>query len=447
MPSFNQDTPRGVVQKVLLHWMGCNTQQSIASTLVGSLLVVRLLVVRLLVASLLLIGFLTGAAAQAPLEVSSATPSATPSAIAPTAHTAHVPPLLTAPHWVLSHWQPGAAPALVASVAADSPAHPASITKLLTAYVVMQAVAKNEITLNSLLTVSALAAAQDGSRVGYRVGEQVVVHDALQGMLAISGNDAALALAQHVGGSAEAFVARMNAASSALGLTHSRWQNPHGLTDAQHTSSARDLALLAHALWTQFPQVRPWLGVKTYTWNGVTQSNRNSLLWRDATVDGLKTGRTDAAGYNLAASSVWRVTVAGDTYDWRLASVVLGAPSAASRASDTAALLAWGRSAYVPWRLYAAGQFAGVLTVAGAVGQQVAHLPTPLWLVLPKASTPAQLRYELAAEPRATAPLAAGALIGHLRVYDGSQLLATRAVVSAHAIDRSTWWARAWFTL
>jgi serine-type D-Ala-D-Ala carboxypeptidase (penicillin-binding protein 5/6) len=316
-------------------------------------------------------------------------------------------PALSAPHWILQHWPPTGAAHTLTAHSAEKATHPASITKLLTAYVTLQAVARGEIALTSRLTISDTAVKQEGSRVGYLASERVTVHDALQGMLAISGNDAAWALAQHLSaGDVSAFASRMNAASKTLGLSHSQWQNPHGLTQESHVSSAADLAKIAHALWHDFPHARPWLGVKTYTWNGVTQSNRNSLLWRDATVDGLKTGHTDAAGYNLAAISNWRVFVGGDAYDWRLASVVLGADTKAARTADTAALLAWGRSTFVPWLLYPAGQSLGKVQVGGAVGAHSATAAAAIWQVLAMGQHPSALRYELLPAANVVAPVA-----------------------------------------
>ena len=354
------------------------------------------------------------------------------------------PTPLSSPQWMLQHWRSDAEPLTLASQAADVPTHPASITKLLTAYITLRAIEKRELTLASTLTVSAAAVAQDGTRVGYRVGERVSVQDALQGMLAISGNDAAWALGEQVGGSMDGFITRMNAAAAALGLRSSKWRNPHGLTQEGHHSSASDLLTIAHALWRDFPFARPWLGVKTYTWHGVEQSNRNSLLWRDATVDGFKTGRTDAAGYNLAASSQWRVMVENDAYDWRLTSVVLGAATAQARAADSAALLAWGRSTFAPWRLYAVGTALGTVAVSGAVGNAPAYAPASVWAVLPTAQAPSALRYELLPLSTAQAPVAAGTVIATFNVYDGTTLLATSPAVTVQAIDRAPWHKRLW---
>jgi serine-type D-Ala-D-Ala carboxypeptidase (penicillin-binding protein 5/6) len=355
-----------------------------------------------------------------------------------------IPAQVSSPQWTVQHWGHAQAAATLASQAADVATHPASITKLLTAYVTLQAVAKRELALDSSLTVSALAIAQDGTRVGYLLGEQVAVQDALQGMLAISGNDAAWALGEQVGGTMDGFLARMNTASNALGLRHSHWRNPHGLTQDGHTSTAADLAELAHALWRDFPVARPWLGAKTYTWHGLTQSNRNSLLWRDATVDGLKTGHTDAAGYNLAASSHWPVVVEQDTYDWRLTSVVLGAASAAARVADSAALLAWGRSAYTPWRLYAKGVSVGKVRVNGAAGDISVYAPSAIWAVLPTTQRVSTLRYELLPLASVQAPVATGAAIATLSVYDGQTLLANSPAVTLQAIDRAPWHQRLW---
>ncbi len=354
-------------------------------------------------------------------------------------------PAVKSPHWVLQHWQSQEVATTLASKAADTPTHPASITKLLTAYVTLQAVAAGETSLTAGLTVSEQATLQDGTRVGYRLGERIAVQDALQGMLAISGNDAAWALAQHLGGGdVSVFLARMNATSKALGLNHSQWQNPHGLTQDGHASTAADLATLAHALWRDFPIARPWLGFKTYRWSGVTQSNRNSLLWRDATVDGLKTGHTDAAGYNLAASSNWRVNVGNDSYDWRLTSVVLGADSAAARAADSAALLSWGRSAFVPLRLYPVGAATGRIAVAGAIGLHSSTAPAAVWLVLPVGKAVTDLRYALHPDTTVAAPIAIGARVGYLHIYDDATLLSRSPVVAMQAIARAPWYANAW---
>jgi D-alanyl-D-alanine carboxypeptidase (penicillin-binding protein 5/6) len=362
--------------------------------------------------------------------------------------TAKVQPTVASPHWVLQHWQAEGTTATLASSAADTPTHPASITKLLTAYVSLQAVAAGETTLTTALTISEQAATQDGTRVGYRVGERVAVQDALQGMLAISGNDAAWALAQHLGGGdVSVFIVRMNATSKTLGLHHSQWQNPHGLTQDGHASTAADLAALAHALWRDFPIARPWLGVKTYTWNGIAQNSRNSLLWRDATVDGLKTGHTDAAGYNLAASSNWRVSVGTDSYDWRLTSVVLGADSAAARAADSAVLLVWGRSAFVPWRLYPTGAALGRVALTGAVGTHAVTTPAPVWLVLPTGKAASSLRYELQPLASVVAPVTVGTVIAQLHIYDGQTLLQRSPAIVAQAVAAAPWYTRAWLRL
>jgi D-alanyl-D-alanine carboxypeptidase (penicillin-binding protein 5/6) len=367
--------------------------------------------------------------------------------LATTTSLANSLPATSSKQWVLQQWLPNGTAVMLAGQAEQLPTHPASITKLLTAYVTLQAVAKGPLSLGSELTVSQAAQAQDGTRVGYRAGERVTIQDALQGMLAISGNDAAWALGEAVGGTMEGFVRQMNVTSAALGLSRSQWHNPHGLTQDGHVSSAGDLARLSHALWRDFPQVRPWLGVKTYTWHGVTQSNRNSLLWRVATVDGLKTGHTDAAGYNLAATSLWPVTVGQDRYDWRLTSVVLGAASANERANDSAALLNWGRQAFVPWRLYASGESVGTVKVTGAIGAHSALTPAAVWAVLASAQTASGLRFELLPLPTATAPVAAGAVIGRLEVYDGQTLLASSEAVSATPIERAAWYARVWHWL
>ena len=362
---------------------------------------------------------------------------------------------ISAPQWRIEHWAPdGAAVLIAASPATANQAqatHPASITKLLTALVALESIAAGEHRLDSQSTISAQAMAQDGSRVGYRVGESVSLADLLQAMLAISGNDAAWAVAEHVAGSTPAFVARMNALNTRLALTHSQWTNPHGLSDAAHQSSAADLLKIAHVLWQKYPQARPWLSVKQYTWNGLTQANRNSLLRRDfglgTQVDGLKTGRTDAAGYNLALTTSRRTVVGDDVYDWRLSTIVLGAETAAARAQDSAALLHWAWANYVPTRLYASGAFAGKLVIAGAAEPISVRAAAPLWVVLPIGTQASSLIYSLHPNAALAAPQPAGSALGELRVsaMDTSQhatVLARVAVTTPVAIERAPVWMR-----
>ena len=400
-------------------------------------------------------------------------------------------PPLSAPIWLVETWLPDGVAQITASQSGDTAAAPASITKLLTAYTVLHAVRAGDLRLDDTLTVSARATQQDGTRVGYRVGETVRVSDALQGLLAISGNDAAWALAERVSAGTQAvstgvvakdiagadispFLSAMRVLSASLGLKQSQWHNPHGLTEPEpapsNQSSAADLLRIARALWFEFPAARPWLGVKSYTWNGQTQANRNGLLYRSPMfgspiysspmygspltagiqVDGLKTGHTEAAGYNLAASSVQTWQLGADTFDWRVSTVVLGAASSAQRTADSAALMLWARENATPYRLYRKGDALGSVKVAGATQPVAVFAREAIWAVLPKGVTPQSsllnLRYELVALA-STAPLPAGQVLGQVRVLSGGQLLATGVAVNTAPIERAGLLTRWWLGL
>jgi serine-type D-Ala-D-Ala carboxypeptidase (penicillin-binding protein 5/6) len=359
-------------------------------------------------------------------------------------------PSLTSPQWILQHWATDLAntrhnATTLASVAADTPTQPASITKLLTAYTVLQALksSRDTTTLATRIPISALAVAQDGTKVGYHTGDQVALQDVLQGMLAISGNDAAWALAEYFGqGNVKVFVAQMTAQSQRLGLRHSQWQNPHGLTETGHVSSAADLLSIAHALWQDFPQHRSWLSAKSYSWQGLTQNNRNTLLWQDAHIDGLKTGHTDAAGYNLATTGHWWAKVGSDYYDWRLSTLTLGAASADARTKDTARLLAWGREQFVPTRVFAKTDVLEHISIPKALGQFAVTPKAAIWLVLPKEFSANQLRYEFVAQPHLSAPLKAGDPLGMITLYLNDTVQLSVPAVTAVAIESASLWER-----
>jgi D-alanyl-D-alanine carboxypeptidase (penicillin-binding protein 5/6) len=231
---------------------------------------------------------------------------------------------------------------------ADERLAPASITKLMTAYVVFKALEEGHIGLEDPVLVSEKAWRMEGSRMFIEVGKRVKVDDLLKGMIIQSGNDASVALAEHVAGSEEAFVNIMNAEVADLGLVNTHYVNATGLPDPQHYSTARDIALLAKAIIREFPDQYPRYSERKYTYNGITQYNRNKLLWRDESVDGLKTGHTETAGYCLV-SSAERDTM-------RLISVVMGTKSAKSRVTYSQSLLNYGFRFFETHKLYKAGQ-------------------------------------------------------------------------------------------
>jgi len=237
---------------------------------------------------------------------------------------------------------------VLASKAATERMEPASITKLMTAYVVFQAIRNGQIGLKDEVLVSEKAWRTEGSRMFIEVGKRVPVDLLLQGMIIQSGNDASVALAEHVAGTEETFAELMNQTAFNLGMLSSHYMNSTGLPDDEHYTTASDIAILANAIIRDFPEYYEWYSVKQFTYNGITQDNRNALLWRDSSVDGLKTGHTEAAGYCLVSSAKRENT--------RLVAVILGTNSTSARANDSQALLNYGFRFFETRLLYQAGQ-------------------------------------------------------------------------------------------
>lgn len=235
----------------------------------------------------------------------------------------------------------------LASLEPDTAVPPASLTKLMTAYVVFYALQQEQISLEDEVTVSEKAWRTQGSRMFIEVGKRVSVEDLLRGMIVQSGNDASVALAEFVAGSEAVFAEMMNQQAAMLGMHSSHFMNSTGLPDDNHFSTARDLATLARAIIEQFPEHYRWYSMKEFTYNEITQPNRNNLLWRDDSVDGMKTGYTDAAGYCLVSSA--------QRDDMRIISVVLGTSSAKARIDGSQALINYGFRFFETRLLYSAG--------------------------------------------------------------------------------------------
>ena len=237
---------------------------------------------------------------------------------------------------------------VLAELDSDSRQEPASLTKLMAAYAVFAALDEGRIKLDDMVTVSERAWKQQGSRMFIEVNKQVSVENLILGMIVQSGNDATVALAEHVAGSEEAFVQMMNSYAEKLGMKGTHFVNSPGMPDAEHYMTARDAATLANAMIREFPEYYRWYAQKEFTWNGITQQNRNGLLWRDATVDGIKTGHTESAGYCLVTSA--------EREGMRLVSVVMGTDSMKARENASAALLNYGFNFYETRELYAANE-------------------------------------------------------------------------------------------
>jgi len=236
----------------------------------------------------------------------------------------------------------------IATLEPDKAVAPASLTKLMTAYVVFKALRENQIGPDDEVTISEKAWRAEGSRMFIEVGKRVSIRDLLLGMIVQSGNDASIALAEHVAGTESVFAEIMNQYAKALGMHSSNFLNATGLPDDNHYSSARDLSTLARAIISEFPDYYQWYSLKEFTYNNITQPNRNNLLWRDDSVDGMKTGHTDAAGYCLVSSA--------ERDGMRIISVVLGTASAKARMDGSQALINFAFRFFETRLLYKAGE-------------------------------------------------------------------------------------------
>ena len=331
----------------------------------------------------------------------------------------------------------------LASRDADVTVEPASLTKLMTAYLVFQALRDKKLALDQELTVSERAwrtGMTDASRMYIQVGNKVKVEDLIKGMIVQSGNDAAVLLAEAVGGSVENFVAMMNRQAQAFGLKVSQFRNPEGLPAPGHVSTVRELGIIATRLLQDFPGEVKFYSIKEFTFNKITQQNRNLLLWRDPSVDGLKTGYTDAAGYCLIATAK-RDLPNGPR---RLLSVVVGASSKESRAVESQKLLNWGYSSWDAVKVYDARQ---VITSAevwkGAAATAKIGTQVPVSVAVPRGEA-AQVKTQLVRTDPLIAPLSQGQQVGTLKVLSGTRVLAEVPVTVLEPVAQAGMFGRAW---
>jgi len=329
----------------------------------------------------------------------------------------------------------------------DTPVEPASLTKLMTAYLVFDALRNKKIDLKQTLPVSERAWRMPGSRMFIDPKMQVPVEDLIKGMIVQSGNDATVALAEGVGGSVERFVQLMNEQAKVLGMKSTSYKNPEGLTEAGHTTTARDLSVLATRLLHDFPNDVAYYAIKKYRYPGspaANDGNRNLLLFRDPTVDGLKTGHTEAAGYCLVATARREVSGVGSR---RLLSVVLGAASENARANESQKLLNWGYTAFEAVKLFDANQ----AVVSPAVWKGKAPtvslgLPWPVVVAVP-AGTGSKLTTEVARPEPLVAPLAKGQALGTLKVSGGGKVVAEVPLQVLQGVEQAGVLGRAWDAL
>ena len=396
-------------------------------------------VIRSLPAALLVtLVIATSANANAPASLPTPTPAlAAPGPAAATHATAPVPapPAVTARSWILMDHFSGR---VLAQQRPDERQEPASLTKLMTAYVVFAALADGRLKLTDTATISEHAWRAEGSRTFVQVGTRIPVDTLLKGMIVQSGNDATIALAEQVGGTEPAFAQMMNEYARRLGLTGTHYVNSDGLPSPEHYSTARDVATLANALIRNYPQYYSLFSLRDFVWNNIHQGNRNGLLGKDPSVDGLKTGHTDSAGYCLAASA--------SRNGMRLVSVVMGAPSVKAREEASAALLGYGYTFYETVRLKSANETVLKPHVYKAAGEFAAiGVSHDVYATVARGQAGSlQTRAVLTHEPL-IAPLTAGQQLGELTVADASGEVIERApLVALAAVPQGGLWARAW---
>ena len=347
------------------------------------------------------------------------------------------PPQLVARAWVLADVSSGQ---ILAAEKADERFEPASLTKLMTAYLVFGALKEKKLALEQPVSVSAKAWRAPGSRMFIEPRRPVTADELIRGMIVQSGNDACIALAEQIAGSEEAFAGMMNREAERLGMKNSKFMNASGLPDPQHYATARDLYLLAAALIRDFPeQYALYYSQREYRYNGITQVNRNRLLWLDSTVDGMKTGFTEAAGYCLVASS--------KRGPRRLLSVLLGSTSESMRTQESQKLLNWGFQSFDAVRLYAGGAAVKEIEIyKGAKGSLKAGFRNDLVVTVPKGQGD-KLKAELLSPSPVVAPVAEGGPVGNLRVTLDGKPLGEYPVVALEAVPAGGIFGRAWDTL
>lgn len=326
----------------------------------------------------------------------------------------------------------------------DAPVEPASLTKLMTQYLVFDALRAKKITLDQRLPVSLRASKVGGSTMFIDPTMQVPVDDLIKGMIVQSGNDATIVLAEGVGGTVEHFVELMNEQAKRLGMRNTTYKDPEGLPAPGHTTTARDLSILATHIIQDFPEYLHYYSIRKYRYTGTptaNDTNRNTLLFRDPTVDGLKTGHTDAAGYCLVATAKRDFP---NLQGRRLLAIVLGEPTEAARADEAQKLLNWGFTAYEDVKLFDANQPVVTPTVWKGT-QKTARLgrTQPIVLAIP-AGTSARIKTQVARPDPLLAPLVKGQPVGTLKVSSGDQLLAEVPLVSLETVDQAGIFTRAW---
>jgi len=356
--------------------------------------------------------------------------AAAPAASAPAVGGIPGAPQVDARSYILIDYQTGKV------LAANNPAErmePASLTKLMTAYIVFHELSIGKLKLEDMVTVSEHAWRSEGSRTFIELGKPVSVNDLILGMIVQSGNDATIALAERVAGTEETFAQLMNSTAKSLDMVGSHFDNSSGLPSPQHYTTARDMSLLATAMIRDYPQYYRYYSIREFEHNGIKQQNRNGLLEKDPSVDGLKTGHTDSAGFCLVTSA--------HREGMRLISVVLGSTSMKARENASAALLTYGFT-FFDTKLIAKGGTALASTHVWKAAQPTWELGIKDNLYITLARGQSDVKTAIDVQPKLIAPLGLDASVGTLRVLSGSQVLASAALHPLKPVAAGGWWRR-----
>jgi len=347
------------------------------------------------------------------------------------------PPAIVGRSWMVGDLSSGQ---VLVAEKSDQRFEPASLTKLMTAYVVFQALRDRKISPDQQVNVSERAWRAPGSRMFIQPRKPVTVDELIRGMVVQSGNDACIALAEAVAGAEEVFVQMMNREAARMGLKSTRFMNATGLPDPQHYSTAQDLYLLTSGLIRDFPkEYGQYYSQKEFRYNNIAQPNRNRLLWLDPSVDGVKTGHTEAAGYCLIASS--------NRGGRRLLAVLLGSTSESTRAQESQKLLNWGFQFFDSVKLHPANQSVKAIEVwKGSGGEVKTGFKSDIVVTVPKGEAE-KLKAELLSQQPLLAPVAEGQRVGTLRVTHDGKLLGEYPLVALEPVAVAGIFGRAWDTL
>ncbi|WP_246210755.1 D-alanyl-D-alanine carboxypeptidase family protein [Vogesella oryzae] len=351
------------------------------------------------------------------------------------AATAFVPPVpeIAGKAYFLTDFQSGTT---VASLDADSRIEPASLTKLMTAYLTFKAIKEKRLTLDQTLTVSHSGWQEEGSRMFLDPKHPAKVDDLIKGMIVQSGNDACITLAEAIAGSEQVFAQLMTAEAKRLGMVNTQFRNATGLPDPEHYTTVHDLGILAAAIIRDFPEFYPIYSMKSFTYNNITQPNRNLLLFRDPNVDGMKTGHTASAGFNLIASS--------HRDGRRVISVVVGTASEEARAVESSKLLNYALQFFETPKLYAAGKAVKEIAVyKGASKQLPVGFASDVYATVPRGQS-GQLKAELSTVQPLIAPIKQGQQVGKLTISLDGKVLSEKPVVALQGVEEGGFFSRLW---